>query len=650
MPQLPNNPRDPNQQGPGGPNLIRALATWVVIGLVLAAVFNLYQEPAVQLPPNAIAYTDFLKDVKDSKISEVVQKGTILSGRLTDGTNFSSLMPDDPDLVDRLTDAGVRLTVEPEDKPSFLANLLLSILPMILLIGVWVYFMRQMNGGAGGRAMGFGRSRAKMMTEKDTKVTFDDVAGIDEARQELVEVVDFLKDPPKFQKLGGKIPKGVLLVGPPGTGKTLLAKAIAGEAGVPFFSLSGSDFVEMFVGVGASRVRDMFETGKKNAPCIIFIDEIDAVGRHRGAGLGGGNDEREQTLNQMLVEMDGFESNEGVILIAATNRPDVLDPALLRPGRFDRQVVVANPDVSGREKILKVHMRKTPLDANVDARIIARGTPGFSGADLANLVNEAALLAARKNKKAVGMVDLEEAKDKVMMGAERRSMVMSDDEKKLTAYHEAGHAVVSLHEPESDPIHKATIIPRGRALGMVMRLPEGDRLSMTIAKLRADLAVAMGGRVAEEMIFGEDHVTTGASSDIAMATQMATRMVCEWGMSDALGPIAYHPPEREVFLGHSVTQNKNIADETARQVDIEVRKIVEAGLARARKCLTDHRDQLEMVAQALLEYESLTGDEVRDLIAGKPIVRAVEESARPKITPGTRKGSLAGPGKKEEAA
>jgi len=640
----PNNPRDPNNpnnQNQGGPNnnLMRALLTWLVIGLVLAAVFNLYQEPAVQVPANAIAYTDFLKDVKDGKITEVTQKGSVLSGHITDAQTFSTLMPTDPNLVDRLTASGVRLNVQPEDKPSFLSNLLLSILPMILLIGVWVYFMRQMNGGAG-RAMGFGRSRAKMMTEKDTKVTFDDVAGIDEARQELSEIVDFLKDPPKFQKLGGKIPKGVLLVGPPGTGKTLLAKAIAGEAEVPFFSLSGSDFVEMFVGVGASRVRDMFETGKKNAPCIIFIDEIDAVGRHRGAGLGGGNDEREQTLNQMLVEMDGFESNEGVILIAATNRPDVLDPALLRPGRFDRQVVVANPDVTGREKILKVHMRKTPLDANVDARIIARGTPGFSGADLANLINEAALLAARKGKKAVGMVDLEEAKDKVMMGAERRSMVMSDSEKKLTAYHEAGHAVVSLHEPESDPIHKATIIPRGRALGMVMRLPEGDRLSMTIARLRADLAVAMGGRVAEEMIFGADQVTTGASSDIAMVTNIATRMVTEWGMSESLGLLAYGSPEREVFLGHSVTQNKNVSDATAHQVDVEVRKISDAALARARKVLTDHADELEMIAQALLEYETLSGDEIRDLVAGKPITRAVEESARPKVVAGMRKSSL----------
>lgn len=633
--------RDPNNQGPQGPNLFRALATWLVIGLVLAAVFNLYQEPSVQVPANAIAYTDFLSEIKSGKISEVTQKGNILSGRRADGQSFSTLKPEDPNLVDRLTASGVRMNVQPEDKPSFLANLLLSILPMILLIGVWVYFMRQMGGGGGaGRAMGFGRSRAKMLGEKDIKVTFDDVAGIDEARQELVEVVEFLKDPPKFQRLGGKIPKGVLLVGPPGTGKTLLAKAIAGEAGVPFFSISGSDFVEMFVGVGASRVRDMFEQGKRNAPCIIFIDEIDAVGRHRGAGLGGGNDEREQTLNQMLVEMDGFEANEGVILIAATNRPDVLDPALLRPGRFDRQVVVANPDVAGREKILKVHMRKTPLEENVDPRIIARGTPGFSGADLANLVNEAALLAARKNKKAVGMIDLEEAKDKVMMGAERRSMVMSDEEKKLTAYHEAGHAVIALHEKESDPIHKATIIPRGRALGMVMRLPEGDRLSVSVAKLKADLAVAMGGRVAEEMIFGAEKVTTGASSDIAMVTNIATRMVTEWGMSEKLGLLAYGAPEREVFLGHSVTQNKNISDDTARQVDEEIRKISDAALARARQLLTDHRDQLETIAQALLEYETITGDEMRGLIKGEKIERAVEESARPKVVQGTRKGSL----------
>jgi cell division protease FtsH len=633
-------PQGPDQQEPNGPNLMRALATWVVIGLVLAAVFNLYQEPSVQLPPGAISYTEFLSKIKSGDIKDVTEKGTVVSSHGADGKVYSALMPEDPEFVDRLTAAGVNLTVQPEDKPSFLSNLLMSVLPMLLLIGVWVYFMRQMNGGGRGGAMGFGRSRAKMQTEKDIKVTFDDVAGIDEARQELVEIVDFLKDPPKFQRLGGKIPKGVLLVGPPGTGKTLLAKAIAGEAGVPFFSLSGSDFVEMFVGVGASRVRDMFEQGKKNAPCIIFIDEIDAVGRHRGAGLGGGNDEREQTLNQMLVEMDGFEANEGVILIAATNRPDVLDPALLRPGRFDRQVVVANPDVAGREKILKVHMRKTPLDVNVDPRIIARGTPGFSGADLANLVNEAALLAARKGKNSVGMAELEEAKDKVMMGAERRSLVMTDDEKKLTAYHEAGHAVIALHEPESDPIHKATIIPRGRALGMVMRLPEGDRLSMSIARLRADLAVAMGGRVAEEMIFGADKITTGASSDIAMVTNIATRMVTEWGMSEQLGMLAYGAPEREVFLGHSVTQNKTLSDDTARLVDIEVRKISDTALARARQILTDHRDQLELIARALLEYETLTGDEMRGLMEGTPISRAADESARPKVIPSARKGSF----------
>ena len=640
MQKPPQNPRDPNSQGPEGPNIFRALITWAVIGLVLAGVFNLYQEPAVKMPANAIAYTDFLREVQANKVAEVVQKGTMLSGRTADGKSFSTLMPNDPGLVDRLTQSGVRLTVQPEDKPSFFANLLLSILPMVLLIAVWIYFMRQMNGGGRGGAMGFGRSRAKLMSEKDIKVTFDDVAGIDEARQELEEVVAFLKDPPKFQRLGGKIPKGVLLVGPPGTGKTLLAKAIAGEAAVPFFSLSGSDFVEMFVGVGASRVRDMFEQGKKNAPCIIFIDEIDAVGRHRGAGLGGGNDEREQTLNQMLVEMDGFEANEGVILIAATNRPDVLDPALLRPGRFDRQVTVANPDVAGREKILKVHMRKTPLADNVDPRIIARGTPGFSGADLANLVNEAALLAARKDKKAVSMTELEEAKDKVMMGTERRSMAMSDEEKRLTAYHEAGHAVIALYEPESDPIHKATIIPRGRALGMVMRLPEGDRLSVSVAKLKADLAVAMGGRVAEEMIFGPEKVTTGASSDIAMVTNIATRMVMEWGMSEKLGMLAYAKPEREVFLGHSVTQSKNISDATAREVDSEIRKISDEALARARHLLTEHRDLLERIGQALLEYETLTGDELRDLKDGKAITRAAEESARPKVVASARKGSF----------
>jgi len=479
-----------------------------------------------------------------------------------------------------------------------------------------------------------------MLTEKQGRVTFDDVAGIDEAKQELEEVVEFLKDPYKFQRLGGKIPKGLLLMGPPGTGKTLTARAVAGEAGVPFFTISGSDFVEMFVGVGASRVRDMFEQGKKNAPCIIFIDEIDAVGRHRGAGLGGGNDEREQTLNQLLVEMDGFEANEGVILIAATNRPDVLDPALLRPGRFDRQVVVPNPDIDGRDKILKVHMRKVPLGADVEPRIIARGTPGFSGADLANLVNEAALLAARRGKRVVGMAEFEDAKDKVMMGAERRSMAMTEEEKKLTAYHEAGHAVVAVNEPESDPIHKATIIPRGRALGMVMRLPEGDRISMARDKLQADLSVAMGGRIAEELIFGYDKVTTGASSDIKMATSMARSMVTEWGMSDELGPLSYGSNQEEVFLGHSVSQQKNMSEDTAGKIDIEVRRIVEDGYERAKKILVDNMDELHNLAQGLLEYETLNGDEIHKVMKGKKIVRESDKKTKPRNKKKEEQGSV----------
>jgi len=495
---------------------------------------------------------------------------------------------------------------------------------MLLLVGVWIFFMRQMQGG-GGKAMGFGKSKAKLLTERQGKVTVDDVAGIDEANAELEEIGEFLRDPQKFQKLGGKIPKGVLLVGPPGTGKTLLARAIAGEANVPFFTISGSDFVEMFVGVGASRVRDMFEQGKKNAPCLIFIDEIDAVGRHRGAGLGGGNDEREQTLNQLLVEMDGFEANEGVILIAATNRPDVLDPALLRPGRFDRQVVVPNPDVLGREKILKVHMRKVPLAPDVNPRIIARGTPGFSGADLANLINEAALLAARRSKRVVTMAEFEDAKDKVMMGAERRSMVMTDEEKRLTAYHEGGHAVVSVSLPVSDPIHKATIIPRGRALGMVVRLPEGDRISLSREKLETDIAVAMGGRIAEEMIFGYDKVTSGASSDIKMATSIARSMVTEFGMSDKLGPLSYGENEQEVFLGHSVTQTKVISEDTSNTIDQEVRRIVDEGYKRAQDILSAKEDQLHGVANALLEYESLNGDEINSIMRGETFSRPDDE-------------------------
>jgi cell division protease FtsH len=498
---------------------------------------------------------------------------------------------------------------------------LLSWFPMLLLIGVWVFFMRQMQSG-GGRAMGFGKSRARLLTEKQGRITFEDVAGIDEAKSELEEIVEFLRDPQKFQRLGGKIPKGVLLVGPPGTGKTLLARAIAGEANVPFFTISGSDFVEMFVGVGASRVRDMFEQGKKNAPCIIFIDEIDAVGRHRGAGLGGGNDEREQTLNQMLVEMDGFESNEGVILIAATNRPDVLDPALLRPGRFDRQVVVPNPDVMGREKILRVHMRKVPLASDVEPKTIARGTPGFSGADLANLVNEAALLAARTGRRTVGMYEFEQAKDKVLMGTERRSLVMSEDEKRMTAYHEAGHALSALHLPECDPVHKATIIPRGRALGLVMSLPEGDRYSKHKSKLLSELAMAMGGRVAEELIFGPDKVSNGASGDIKMATDQTRRMVTEWGMSEKLGMIAYGENSQEVFLGHSVTQSKNLSEETARQIDGEIRRIIDDAYARCRQILSENIDELHLLAKGLLEHETLSGDEIRLVIKGEPVVRS----------------------------
>jgi cell division protease FtsH len=509
-----------------------------------------------------------------------------------------------------------------------LLKILISWAPMLLLIGVWVFFMRQMQSG-GGRAMGFGKSRARLLTEKQGRVTFEDVAGIDEAKGELQEIVEFLRDPQKFQRLGGKIPKGCLLVGPPGTGKTLLARAIAGEANVPFFTISGSDFVEMFVGVGASRVRDMFEQGKKNAPCIIFIDEIDAVGRHRGAGLGGGNDEREQTLNQMLVEMDGFESNEGVILIAATNRPDVLDPALLRPGRFDRQVVVPNPDVMGREKILKVHMRKVPLASDVDPKTIARGTPGFSGADLANLVNEAALLAARIGKRVVAMAEFEHAKDKVMMGAERRSLVMSDDEKKMTAYHEGGHAICSITLPECDPVHKATIIPRGRALGMVMSLPEGDRYSTSKVKLLQQLIMAMGGRAAEEIIFGADRVSNGASGDIKMATDQTRRMVTEWGMSEKLGMISYGDNGQELFLGHSVTQHKNVSEATAREIDNEIKSIIDHAYSEARRILTERLADLHALAKGLLEYETLSGDEIRMVINGEKIIRKIVDDPMP---------------------
>ena len=603
-------------------NFGRNLALWVIIALLLVVLFNLFQPGGNTRAATQVAYSDFISEVNGGRVRDVVIQGRTVSGQLTDGRTFQTYTPEDPALVSRLTDKGVRVIAKPEESDNPLLHYLLSWFPMLLLIGVWVFFMRQMQSG-GGRAMGFGKSRARMLTEKQGRVTFDDVAGIDEAKQELQEIVEFLKDPQKFQRLGGKIPKGVLLVGPPGTGKTLLARAIAGEANVPFFTISGSDFVEMFVGVGASRVRDMFEQGKKNAPCIIFIDEIDAVGRHRGAGLGGGNDEREQTLNQMLVEMDGFESNEGVILIAATNRPDVLDPALLRPGRFDRQVVVPNPDVNGREKILRVHMRKVPLASDVDPKVIARGTPGFSGADLSNLVNEAALLAARLGKRVVAMNEFEHAKDKVMMGAERRSLVMSEAEKRMTAYHEAGHALIAINDPECDPVHKATIIPRGRALGLVMSLPEGDRLSENRARLLSRMKMAMGGRVAEELVFGPDKVSNGAAGDIKAATNIARTMVTEWGMSDKLGMIAYGDNSQEVFLGHSVTQNKNVSELTARDIDGEIKLFIDNAYSGAKTLLTERLDELHRLARGLLEYETLSGDEIRTVLRGEPVIRKV---------------------------
>ena len=610
-------------------NFGRNLALWVIIALLLVVLFNLFQPGSSRSPSAQLAYSDFIADVNGGRVRDVTIQGRIVSGVLADGRQFQTYTPEDPTLVSRLTDKGVRVIAKPEESDvNPLLHYVLSWFPMLLLIGVWVFFMRQMQGG-GGRAMGFGKSRARLLTEKQGRITFDDVAGIDEAKSELQEIVEFLKDPQKFQRLGGKIPKGVLLVGPPGTGKTLLARAIAGEANVPFFTISGSDFVEMFVGVGASRVRDMFEQGKKNAPCIIFIDEIDAVGRHRGAGLGGGNDEREQTLNQMLVEMDGFESNEGVILIAATNRPDVLDPALLRPGRFDRQVMVPNPDVNGREKILRVHMRKVPLASDVDPKVIARGTPGFSGADLANLVNEAALLAARMGKRVVAMYEFEHAKDKVMMGAERRSLVMSDDEKEMTAFHEAGHALCAMNLPECDPVHKATIIPRGRALGMVMSLPEGDRYSKSKAKCLAELTMAMGGRAAEEIIFGADKVSNGASGDIKMATGQTRRMVTEWGMSDKLGMIAYGDNSQEVFLGHSVTQNKNVSEATAREIDSEIKVIIDNAYISAKRILTENLAELKLLAKALLEHESLSGDEIRTVLRGDKVVKVVVDEPAP---------------------
>jgi len=624
-------------------NFWRNLLLLGIVVLLLFVLFNLFQPSQTERGPGPLAYSEFLSDVNQGQVKDVTIQGHDVTGHLTNGSTFQTYTPDDPNMVQRLTDKQIEVTAKPEDADgNVFVRILFSWGPILAVIVFWIFVMRQMQSG-GGRAMGFGKSRARMLTEKQGRVTFEDVAGIDEAKQELQEIVDFLKDPGKFQRLGGKIPKGVLLVGPPGTGKTLLARAIAGEANVPFFTISGSDFVEMFVGVGASRVRDMFEQGKKNAPCIIFIDEIDAVGRHRGAGLGGGNDEREQTLNQMLVEMDGFESNEGVILIAATNRPDVLDPALLRPGRFDRQVVVPNPDVNGREKILRVHMRKVPLASDVDAKTIARGTPGFSGADLANLVNEAALLAARLGKRTVAMAELEFAKDKVMMGAERRSLVMSDEEKKMTAYHEAGHALCSIHSTHCDPVHKATIIPRGRALGMVMSLPEGDRYSTSRAKLIDQLMMSMGGRAAEEIIFGPDNVSNGASGDIKMATGIARRMITEWGMSDKLGMIAYGDNSQEVFLGHSVTQAKNVSEATAREIDGEVKALIDAAYSRAHQILFDNSEELHRLAQGLLEYETLSLEEIKTVLRGEPVIKKLVDDPAPE----TRRASVPSAGRRD---
>jgi len=593
---------------------LKNLMMWGLIVLLVVGLFQLFQNSERTMVSEKIPFSSFLENLEEGRVVQVEIKGNNIEGILSDGTTFNTYSPNDPNLVERLASKGVNITASPqEDQMPSLLGVLLSWFPMLLLIGVWIFFMRQMQGGRGG-AMGFGKSKAKLLTEARGKVTFNDVAGIDEAKEEVEEIVEFLRDPRKFKRLGGKIPKGALLIGPPGTGKTLLARAIAGEADVPFFTISGSDFVEMFVGVGASRVRDMMEQGKKNAPCIIFIDEIDAVGRSRGAGLGGGNDEREQTLNQLLVEMDGFGTNEGVIVIAATNRPDVLDPALIRPGRFDRQIVIPNPDIVGREAILKIHIKKINTGPDVKLRTIARGTPGFSGADLANLCNESALLAARKNKRIVTMTDIEEAKDKVMMGAERRSMVMTEEDKKLTAYHEGGHAIVALNEKASDPIHKATIIPRGRALGVVWTLPERDKYSHTREYMEANISKAMGGRVAEEMIFGHDKVTSGASSDIQMATKLAKDMVTKFGMSDELGPLSYGANEDEVFLGRQIARQEHMSEETAKKVDIEVKKIVDAGYNRAKKILKDKIDDLHKLAKALLIYETLSGDEIKNLI------------------------------------
>jgi cell division protease FtsH len=594
-----------------------------MIGIVIVTLISQAYRPSTSSPETKLAFSDFMASVNSGDITAVTIVGEEVSGAFRNGSAFVTVVPPQADIVPTLNEKGVTIRAEPPPEPNLLTSLLISSFPVLLLIGVWIYFMRRMQGGGGGGGgiLGFGKSRARMLQQDQRRVTFSDVAGIDEAKQELEEIVEFLKDPKKFQRLGGKIPKGCLLVGPPGTGKTLLARAIAGEANVPFFTISGSDFVEMFVGVGASRVRDMFEQAKRNSPCIVFIDEIDAVGRHRGTGLGGGHDEREQTLNQLLVEMDGFEANEGVILIAAINRPDVLDPALLRPGRFDRQVTVPNPDVLGREQILRVHMRKVPVAPDVDARVVARATPGFSGADLANLVNEAALLAARANRRTVGMADFEAAKDKVMIGAERRSMVMTEYEKKLTAYHEAGHALVSLKVLGNDPLHKVTIVPRGRALGVTMNLPERDRYTYKKLEIEARLATMFGGRVAEQIIFGDENVTTGASNDIQQATDMARRMVTEWGMSESLGRLRYSDNEEEIFLGRSITRSRNVSEDTAELIDREVRRLVEVAEAKAHAVLTENLDSLHCISKALLEFETLSGDEVDKIMRGETIDR-----------------------------
>ncbi len=609
-------------------NLFKNIAIWLIIALVLMTVFN--QFSAKQVASNQMEYSQFIDEVKQGHVAKVTIEGHILKGVKSDGKRFTTYAPSDPWMVSDLLKNGVSVEAKPDEEPSFLMNIFVSWFPMLLLIGVWVFFMRQMQGGGKGGAFSFGKSKARMLDETTNQVTFADVAGCDEAKEEVGELVEFLRDPSKFQKLGGRIPRGVLMVGSPGTGKTLLARAIAGEAKVPFFSISGSDFVEMFVGVGAARVRDMFEQAKKNAPCIIFIDEIDAVGRQRGAGLGGGNDEREQTLNQLLVEMDGFEANAGVIVIAATNRPDVLDPALMRPGRFDRQVVVPLPDIRGREQILLVHMRKVPIAPDVRADILARGTPGFSGADLANLVNEAALFAARGNKRLVDMDDFERAKDKIIMGAERRSIVMPEHERRNTAYHESGHAVVARLMPKTDPVHKVTIIPRGRALGVTMQLPTEDRYSLDREGILQNISVLFGGRIAEEVFMNQ--MTTGASNDFERATEMARRMVTQWGMSDALGPMVYGENDGEVFLGRSITTHKNVSEATMQKVDAEIRRIIDEQYALARRLIEENRDKIEVMAKALLEWETLDAEQIGDIMEGRA-PRPPKPAPAPTVTP-----------------